>query len=126
MTFTITIFYAGILAILIALLGTYTMVQRARLNISWGHEDNFTMQKAIRSHANISEYAPIFIILLAFLETNNSPDIWLNALGSVFIFGRFASAAYFLIKQSFALRVIAFWCTNLPILIGGVFLLTSY
>lgn len=123
MTFTITIVYAGIIAILISLLGAYTMIQRAKSDISWGFGDNFTLQKAIRSHGNIAEYAPIFIIIIAFLEANACPDIWLNGLGITFVFGRFVSAAYFLIKQLFTLRVIAFWCTNLPILIGGILLL---
>ena len=123
MTFTITIFYAAILAIFIAILGIITMIHRAKSGISWGFADNISLQYAIRSHANIAEYAPIFIITLALLEANGQSPVWLNGLGAVFIIGRIVSIAYFHIKQTFALRVIAFWASILPILTGGILLL---
>lgn len=123
MTFTITIIYAAILAILIAILGIITMIHRAKSGISWGFGDNLSLQRAIRSHANIAEYAPIFIITLGLLEASGQSAAWLNGLGMAFVIGRIVSVAYFHLKQAFALRVIAFWATILPILTGGILLL---
>lgn len=123
MTFTITIYYAAILAIFVAIMGAITMVHRAKSGISWGFGDNMPLQCAIRAHANIAEYAPIFIITMGLLEATGETEIWLHSLGIAFISGRIISAAYFHIKQAFILRVIAFWATILPTLIGGILLL---
>lgn len=50
-----------------------------------GHEDLF---RAIRAQANLAEYAPIALILIACLELNQAP-IWLVALlAAAFVIGR--------------------------------------
>lgn len=123
MIFEITAFYAALLAILIVILGTATMVHRAKSNVSFGYADNFDLQRAIRAHGNLIEYAPILLICLLLLENSGVESLWLHIIGSAFVIGRIVLSVYFHLKQAFALRVIAFWLTMLPILASAIMLL---
>ena len=124
MSFEITAFYASLLAILVVLLGTVTMIFRAKSDISFGYGENFSLQKSIRSHGNLIEYAPIFLICMLFLENSGADTLWLHVIGTAFLIGRIALAGYFQIKQLFMLRVLAFWLTMVPILALAILLLT--
>ncbi|MEP0521376.1 MAG: MAPEG family protein [Hyphomicrobiales bacterium] len=125
MQFEITAIYAAALGILTAGLGISTVVVRAKLGISWGDGDNFSLQRAIRAHGNLIEYMPVFLVILMILENTETSSNWLHGLGATFLAGRVVSALYFWVAQKFALRVIALWCAALPILAGSVLLLLN-
>jgi hypothetical protein len=46
------------------------------------------LERAIRAHGNLAEYAPLALILLAFLEFNGLPAWQLLALGGLFTVAR--------------------------------------
>lgn len=54
-----------------------------------GLGDNEIFIRLIRSHANFSEYAPLFLILLMLLELAGVTSLLLSLLAAVFIVGRF-------------------------------------
>jgi len=61
---------------------------RRRDRISLGDAGNEDLLKATRAHANLIEWAPIALILVAILEFNSAP-IWLCALpAAAFVLGR--------------------------------------
>lgn len=123
MQYEITAVYAATLGLLTTGLGFATVIMRARSGISWGHGDSFPLQRAIRAHGNLTEYAPVFLIILLILENAGASHAWLHGLGAVFVAGRFVSAFYFWVAQKFALRVIALWGAVLPIIAGAILLL---
>jgi uncharacterized membrane protein YecN with MAPEG domain len=123
MQLEITAVYAAVLGILTAGLGSGVVIMRARTGISWAHGDSFPLQRAIRAHGNLTEYAPVFLIILLILENAGVSHAWLHGLGAPFVAGRLVSALYFWVAQKFALRVIALWGTVLPIAAGAILLL---
>ena len=46
------------------------------------------LQRAIRAHGNLIEYAPLFLILLLLCELSNLNSIYLHAAGIFFFLGR--------------------------------------
>lgn len=125
MQFEITATYAAALGILTAGLGFMTVIMRAKSNISWGDGGNLPLQRAIRAHGNLTEYMPVFLVILMILENTTVSSNWLHGLGAIFLAGRLVSAVYFWVAQKFVLRVIALWGAVLPILVGSVLLLLN-
>ncbi|MGB0504807.1 MAG: MAPEG family protein [Pikeienuella sp.] len=123
MEIEITATYAAAIGILTAGLGFATVIKRAKTGISWGDGGDFGLQRAIRAHGNLTEYAPVFLIILFLLENAGASATWLHGLGVAFVFGRLVSALYFWVAQKFILRVIALWGAVLPIIVGSVVLL---
>ena len=46
------------------------------------------LQRAIRAHGNLIEYAPLFLILLFLCELSNSNSLYLHVAGIFFFLGR--------------------------------------
>ena len=81
----ITIF---ILILLYLKLSWDVITCRRRYKISVGDGGNENLLRAIRSQANLSEYAPLALIALVCLELNRAP-VWVTAiLALIFIIGR--------------------------------------
>lgn len=57
---------------------------------SLGDGDDETPRRRIRAQANLTEYAPLFVILIAFLELQNGNEVILALLGAIFFLGRLA------------------------------------
>lgn len=125
MHFEITATYAATLSILTAGLGLATVIMRAKSGISWGYGENNTLQRAIRAHGNLTEYMPVFLIILMILENSSVSATWLHGLAAVFMAGRIASAVYFWVAQKFTLCVLALWGAVLPIMVGSILLLIN-
>ena len=47
-----------------------------------------TLNRAVRGHGNLVEYAPLFLFLMLILEINNVSDIGLYISGTIFTIGR--------------------------------------
>lgn len=89
MLLPITALYAGILGIMAIILGAGSGFIRARTGVSLGADStNQAQLLAFRRHANFTEWAPIFLILLGVLELNGSSEITLYTLGGVFVVAR--------------------------------------
>lgn len=84
----VTAISAAILAFLSVKLSLNVIAQRRKHNVSVGDGGHEDLLRAIRAQANLTEYAPIALILLACLEMNGAP-IWLTSLLALaFIVGR--------------------------------------
>lgn len=57
---------------------------------SLGDGGDKTLQRRIRAQANLTEYAPLFVILIAILEIQNGNVIILVMLSVTFLIGRLA------------------------------------
>jgi uncharacterized protein len=103
---TILPIYAAILALLFVYLSIRTIRQRRSLKISLGDSGNKDMQRAMRVHANFSEYVPLCLLMLYLVEQSGVYAWFMHALGMGLLFGR-VSHAYGVSQQreNFAFRV---------------------
>ena len=84
--------YAALLAFFYVYLSARTIGVRRKAKISIGDGGDDEMLRAMRMHANFSEYAPITLILLAFVDLQGGPIWLLHSLGVLFVVARLSHA----------------------------------
>lgn len=89
---TITVFYAGILGLLMAGLSIRVPLRRAALNAPWGDGDDSVLATRIRVFGNFIEYVPFIILLMALVEISNGAPLAIHVAGSVLIAARILHA----------------------------------
>ena len=88
MILMVTPLAAAALSILYVRLALDVISIRKREKISLGSHGNELLEKTTRAHANLTEWAPIGLILIAVLEFNGAP-FWLCLIPAItFIAGR--------------------------------------
>jgi len=126
----ITPLYAALLAILLFVLSIRVIGLRSNPAFSFiaqGKGDDAVLQRAIRAHGNLTEYAPAMLILLAFLEQSGTSVIKLHVLGGSFLLGRLMHGLCMgFMKSYLPLRVGGTAFTLFPLMIAAVALLIQY
>ena len=84
--------YAALLALFYVYLSVRTIGVRRKAKISIGDGGDDAMLRAMRMHANFSEYAPITLILLSFMDLQGGPNWLLHTLGILFVLARLSHA----------------------------------
>lgn len=119
--------YAALLALLFVVLSVRTLLLRKNLQIGIGDAGNKQLQRAMRVHANFSEYVPLALLLLFLLETTAAPGWLLHALGSSLLLGRLLHAyGVSQQKEDLRFRVSGMALTFITLLGGAGYLLFSY
>ena len=114
----ITALYATICAGILMQLAMNVIKFRRKYRVSLGGGDVEELEAAIATHSNASEYIPISLILLFFLEVNEA-SLWLvNIFGIILIAGRCFHAYGMLNKLS--ARVLGMQLTIYNIMAMGV------
>ena len=85
---TIVPFYAALLAALYIFLSARVIRMRVSNRIGLGDGSNPRLQRAIRVHANFSEYVPLALILTVFVEMQHSAPALVHALCLSLLVGR--------------------------------------
>jgi uncharacterized protein len=89
MAFSITLFYAGLLALLLLVLSARVVALRRRHKVGIGSGDQPQLELAVRCHANFCEYVPLALVLLLTLEFSGAVATWLlHLLGMALVLGR--------------------------------------
>ncbi len=88
----ITPLYAGLIGLLYIALAYNVSRLRVGLKIIMGDGGNDHLNRAIRAHANLTENAPIALILLACIEAQDFSIIVLHVLGATLVVGRLLHA----------------------------------
>jgi len=86
---TITLIAASFLGLLLIYLSYNVSKQRLRAKVSVGDGGDENLANAIRAQANLTEYAPIALILFALLEFRNANSVMVLVLASAFVLGRY-------------------------------------
>lgn len=89
---TITPIYAALLALFFIYLSTLVIKQRRAAKVSLGDGDNPALRKAIAVHSNFSQYVPLALLLIAFVELNHAATWLIHGLGASLLIGRLAHA----------------------------------
>jgi len=84
--------YSGILGILLIYLSNNVAGNRKKFQVGIGDGDNKDLAKAIRVHANFTEYVPIALILLAVFEINHGHEMVAHLAGISLVVGRLLHA----------------------------------
>lgn len=89
MSFTITLFYAGLLALVLLALSMQVVVLRRRHGVGVGSGDRQDLGLAVRAQANFCEYVPVGLLLLLLLEAAGTlSPVLLHMLGAMLLVGR--------------------------------------
>jgi uncharacterized membrane protein YecN with MAPEG domain len=91
-TYFITPLYAGLIGLLYIALAYNVSRLRVGLKIAIGDGGNHKLSRAIRAHANLTENAPIALILLTGIELQEFSVIVLHVLGITLVLGRLLHA----------------------------------
>lgn len=85
--------YAGLLGLVLLALSIQVVILRRRHRVGIGSGEVKALERAIRAHANFTEYVPLALVLLALLGIGGSvPDGVLHALAGTLVLGRIVHA----------------------------------
>ena len=88
----ISALYAGLLTLLVVLLGLVVINLRRSLRVGIGDGGNHDLARAVRVHGNAIENIPLFLLLLVMYELNRGSVTWLHIFGAVFFISRVVHA----------------------------------
>ena len=88
MPVAITALYAGILAFIAFALAANVGWRRPKLGVPLGDGGNEVLIVANRRHLNFVEHVPLALILIAIVELNGAPSVWVHSLGGALVVAR--------------------------------------
>jgi uncharacterized membrane protein YecN with MAPEG domain len=88
----VVMFYAGINALLALGLAILVSRRRGNVKVSVGSGGDAVLERAIRAHGNLVEYAPFILLLLLLLAENGLGALWLHVMGVTLTLGRILHA----------------------------------
>lgn len=88
----ITAHYASMVLVLLLVLTVRVILARRAARVGLGDGGNPDLQRRIRAHANLVEYAPIVLIAMALCESLNAAAIGVHAIGLLLVSGRLLHA----------------------------------
>src|SRR5215472_12968159 len=90
---------AAILAVFQMLLALYAASGRGTYKVGLGDGGNTKLLQRIRAHGNLAENAPLFLILLALVETSGEWSTLVPAFAAAFVIFRLSHALGLLISS---------------------------
>jgi uncharacterized membrane protein YecN with MAPEG domain len=93
MTAPVTALYAGLLGLLLLVLGARVSLLRSKLRVGWGHGNDPLLARAIRVHGNAVEWIVPMLLLLLVAEIDGASRTFLHVCGVTFVGARVAHAA---------------------------------
>ena len=128
----ITGFYAALLALWLVVLSVRVIALRGNPVFKWfafANSGEESLQRAIRGHGNLTEYTPIFLILMLLAEISDASATMgaLHWYGAVFLMGRLMHGVCFgFMRRNFFLRVGGMILTLFPIAGLAVIMLAQH
>lgn len=112
------------LSIILVILSMRISIMRQKVNVDFGVSDDLLLERAVRAHGNLTESAPMFLILLMLLEMRIGDGVLVLSLAGVYLLGRLIGMlASFAAKQIVAARIVTMLASNLSILVVGIMLI---
>lgn len=92
MTAPVTGLYAGLLVLLLVVLGGRVAFLRSRLRVGSGHGNDPLLARAIRVHGNAFEWIVPMLLVLLVAELDGASWIFLHVCGATFVAARITHA----------------------------------
>ncbi|NND83067.1 MAG: glutathione metabolism protein [Gammaproteobacteria bacterium] len=122
----ITPLFAALFALLFLVLSIAVIRQRIRTETSLGAGQDPELEKAIRIHANFSEYVPLALLLMWFVEMMTAMHLLVAVLGCALLLGRICHIIGMLDHARFKFRQIGVLATFIVIAVCALLLLWTY
>jgi len=84
--------YAALLGLIFVTLSNHNLLLRRRLRVAIGDANDVVLIRAPRPHANFSEYVPIALIRICFLESIRYAQLSIHLLCGALVTGRVVHA----------------------------------
>jgi len=124
---TAAFLYAALVTLHYLVLTFRTIVLRGRLRVALGDGNDKALQRAIRAHANLAEYAPLALLLLYMVEVAGARPATVHALGAALLLGRLLHAlGISRVREPLPLRMAGMVLTTGCLIVSSVILLSSY
>jgi uncharacterized membrane protein YecN with MAPEG domain len=119
---TVTLIYAGLLALVFFVLSVRVVQGRmGKGRPSLGDGGDNAMLRRIRAHANFAEFVPMILLMIGFLEAGGAPSWQLHALGATLLVGRLLHGYAMAFTERFVFgRSVGAGLTFLALLAAGV------
>ncbi|MDI9244013.1 MAPEG family protein [Marinobacter sp. CHS3-4] len=88
----VTAVFAAVLGLLLLVLSSLVVRYRLKFKKGLGVTEDRGFQAAVRAQANLIEYAPMALIMLAIAELNGVPSTWVYWSGMGLVVGRLLHA----------------------------------
>lgn len=88
MTPSITLFYAGLSALVLVGLSWRVVALRRKHQVGIGTGSVNALERAVRAHANFCEYVPLALLVIGLLELSGAPAALVHGLGAALVIGR--------------------------------------
>ena len=123
---TIVPVYAALFGLIFVYLSFLVIKQRYRAKVSLGDGDDPALRTAIAVHNNFSQYVPLALLLITFVELNHASVYLIHALSACLLVGGLAHA-YGLghTKPIMKLRRLGMLLTFGTIIVAAFYLLAS-
>lgn len=126
----VAVLYIGLIGLLLVILSMRVIALRGNPAFAWftfGYNGKNALERAIRAHGNLTEYAPIFLLMLYVAEQGGSSSFILHCCGGTFLLGRLLHGICFgFMNESFVLRVAGTTLTLFPMLGLSTILIVRY
>lgn len=122
----ITPLFAALFAVFYIGLSVYVIRQRLRTQTSLGAGDDPMLERAVRGHANFSEYVPLALLLMWFVEMMTAMTMTVVGLGSLLLAGRTCHLIGMLKPALFKFRQAGMLATFLVLLACALLLVWPY
>lgn len=123
----ITSIYAALAGLILFFLSIRVIKLRREKRIAIAWNDDIEFKRAMRVHANFTEYVPLSLVLLFFLESQTSNTIWVHVLGCLLILGRVIHAyGVSQVKENFLFRQIGMVLTFTVLISASIRILFSH
>jgi len=107
----VTPLYAGLLALLFAVLSFRVIAVRSRVSLGDGGDP--LVLRRMRGHANFAEYVPLILLMMAMLELGHASTYFLHGLGIALVVARLLHGYALSFTEKFKFG--RFWGTGLTI-----------
>ncbi|HUP91327.1 MAG TPA: MAPEG family protein [Solimonas sp.] len=112
----VTMFYAGVLALLFLVLSVRVIQGRTGpAGVNLGDGGNAGLLRRIRGHGNFAEYVPLILVMLAMLEAGGLPKMWVHGFGATLLVSRLLHGYALSFSEKFMFG--RFWGTTLTLLL---------
>lgn len=123
----VVMLYAGLLALIFVALSIRTLRLRRHLKVAVGDGGSVVMLRAMRVHSNFSEYVPIGLLLLYFVEVAGTNQVLVHFLGASLLLGRILHAiGVSQVNEKFLFRVLGMTMTFIPIVVCSLLNIFRY
>ncbi len=125
-----SVLYLGLIGLVLVILSMRVIALRGNPAFAWlkfGYAGENALDRAIRAHGNLTEYAPLFLLMMFVAEQDGYSSFALHCYGGTFLLGRVVHGISFgFMNERLVMRITGTALTLFPILGLSTILILRY